>query len=210
IKLHTSDELLETGFSDASDWFSKGEKLWRERRTKKSEKMSNIDRIDFQRGITEQYLNAPYLVLYNSSAKDANATIVKREDIDFEFFVDYKAYQLHLNNLDEAHYLTAILNSAIPNKLMKDFQSRGLFGARDVSKKILDIFYPRFDRTNEIHKQLATLSETAHLKAKEFIQKTSPSADLSPHALGSLRLDVKKYLSEEMQAIDKLVAELIA
>ncbi|MGI8668931.1 MAG: N-6 DNA methylase, partial [Aridibacter sp.] len=82
IKLHTSDKLLEMGFSDASEWFAQAEKIWQERRTKKSSKMTNVDRINFQRGITDQDLNAPYLVLYNSSAKDANATIVKREDID--------------------------------------------------------------------------------------------------------------------------------
>ena len=65
--------------------------------------------------------------------------------MELEFFADYKTYVLHFENIQEAYYLTAILNSSITNELMKDFQSRGLFGARDVSKKILDIYYPRFD-----------------------------------------------------------------
>ncbi len=210
IRLHTSNELLEMGFSDASDWFAKAEKIWEKRRTKKSKNMSNLDRIDFQRGVTEQDLNAPYLVLYNSSAKDANATIVKREEIDFEFFVDYTTYQFGLNDLNEAYYLTSIFNSSIPNEMMKAFQARGLFGARHVSKKILDIYYPRFDKTNETHLQLARLSETAHEKALEFLRIKAPPANLSQHALGSLRLDLKEYLDEEMQAIDNLVQVLIA
>lgn len=210
IKLHTSDELLELGFSDASDWFAKAEKLWINRRTDKSKKMSNIDRIDFQRGITDQDLNAPYLVLYNSSAKDANATIVKREEVDLEFIADHKAYLFSTHNSDEAYYLTAIFNSNITNELIKDFQTRGLFGARDVHKKILDIYYPLFDQTNETHLRLARLSETAHIKAVEFLRQTAPNADLSPHELGRLRLDVKDFLADEMTQIDKLVQELIS
>ena len=210
IKLHTSDELLEMGFSDASDWFAKAEKIWRERRTDKNRNISAKDYLNWQNKLTDQDLNAPYLVLYNSSAKDANATIVKREDIDFEFFVDYTTYRYNLHNLEEAYYLTAIFNSTIPNKLMKDFQARGLFGARHVSKKILDIYYPRFEKTDELHKKLAALSETAHIKAKEFLRQTAPSADLSPHELGRIRLDIKKFLSVEMSQIDELVQTLIA
>ena len=57
--------------------------------------------------------------------------------------------------------------------------------------------------------QLADLSQAAHQKATEFLRETSPSTDLSPHALGRLRLDVKKYLKDEMKAIDELVEELI-
>ncbi|CAN5822806.1 N-6 DNA methylase [soil metagenome] len=210
IKLHTSDELLEMGFSDASDWFAKAEELWNERRTKKNQKISAKDYLNWQNKLTDQDLNAPYLVLYNSSAKDANATIVKREDIDFEFIADHKAYLFSTQLLGEAHYLTAIFNSSVPNKLIKDFQSRGLFGARDIHKKILDIYYPRFDRENELHKQLAVLSETAHTKAEEFLRETSPNADLSPHELGKIRLDVKKFLSDEMTQIDELVQNLIS
>ncbi len=97
--------------------------------------MTSDDRQNFQRGLTGHKLNAPYLVLYNSSAKDANATVVKREDIDFEFIVESKAYWFATNNLTEAYYVVAILNSALPNLLMKDFQAKGLFGPRHVQKR---------------------------------------------------------------------------
>jgi DNA-binding GntR family transcriptional regulator len=105
-------------------------------KTEKSKNMSANDRINFQRGITEQNLNAKYLVLYNASAKDANATIVDRTSLDLEFLVDHKAYVFYTDDENEAYYLTAILNSTAPNAMMKDFQSKGLFGARDVQKNI--------------------------------------------------------------------------
>ncbi|HSK70379.1 MAG TPA: hypothetical protein VK892_01700, partial [Pyrinomonadaceae bacterium] len=101
------------------------------------------------------------------------------------------------------------LNSTAPNKMMKDFQSSGLFGARNVHKKILDIYYPRFDASDAAHLKLAGLSERAHIKAKEYLEANPPAGDLTPVKLGRLRLDIKRHLTDEMQAIDELVEKLI-
>ena len=160
--------------------------------------------MNWQNKLTDQNLNAPYLVLYNSSAKDANSTIVKRSEIDLEFIVESVTYVLSTHNLDEAFYLTAILNSSVPNELMKDFQAKGLFGARHVHKKILDVYFPRFSVSDERHLALARLSEQAHTRAKEFLQTAQPMN------LGRLRLAVKSHLKDEMTAIDEIVGEMLA
>ncbi len=82
--------------------------------------------------------------------------------------------------------------------------------ARDVHKKILDIYFPRFDETNEVHLKLAELSETAHKKAAKYLEDNPPQKELSPTRLGKLRLDIKKHLSAEMKEIDKLVKKIIS
>ena len=92
---------------------------------------------------------------------------------------------------------------------MKDFQTKGLFGARDVHKKILDIFYPKFDEANEMHQQLTALSQTAHEKASQYIKDNPPQQELSAIHLGRLRMQIKKHLANEMKEIDKLVKKLI-
>ena len=171
--------------------------------------MTRNGRVDFQRGLTEQKLDVPYLVLYNSSAKDANATVVKRSDLELDFFIESVAYVFYTRSLNEAYYLTAIFNSRIPNEKMKDFQSKGLFGARHVHKKILDIFYPRFDENNETHIKLAELSETAHAKAKKYLEENPPQQELSAIHLGRLRVTIKKHLFAEMKEIDKLVKKVV-
>jgi hypothetical protein len=171
--------------------------------------MSIENRLDFQRGIIDQNLNAPFLVLYNSSAKDANTTVVKREDIDLEFIVEHKGYWMGTNNLNEAYYITAILNSTIPNLLMKDFQSKGLFGARDVHKKILDVYFPKFDEKDSNHLQLAQLSQTCHLKTARFLIDNPPQQELSAIHLGRLRVAIKKHLVKEMETIDMIVKKII-
>lgn len=209
IKLQSSKDLMQEGYLNASKWFNNVENIWQIHRTEKNKNIASKDYLNWQNKLTEQNLDAPFLVLYNSSAKDANSLIVHRVNNDFTFFVENKTYCYYTNNLPEAFYLSAILNSSIPNKLMKDFQSRGLFGARDVHKKILDIYFPQFDKSNEIHTQLAELSKEAHKKAEKYLIDNPPQKELSATRLGKLRLEIKKHLAAEMKEIDKLVKKVV-
>ena len=209
VKLVNTIHLRKEGFLHAAKWFTDVERIWDLQKTEKSKNMSANDRINFQRGITEQNLNAKYLVLYNASAKDANATIVDRTSLDLEFLVDHKAYVFYTDDENEAYYLTAILNSTAPNAMMKDFQSKGLFGARDVHKKILDIYYPKFDGSNKTHQQLAVLSKECHAKTQIYIGNNPPQQELGAMHLGRLRTAIKKHLSKEMESIDKLVKKVL-
>lgn len=209
IELQSPNDLMQGGYLNASKWFGNVENTWQLLRTEKNKNISSEDYLNWQNKLTEQNLNAPFLVLYNSSAKDANSLVVQRISNDFTFFVENKTYCFYANNLAEAFYLSAMLNSKIPNELMKDFQSRGLFGARDVHKKILDIYFPRFDETNEVHKKLAELSDTAHKKAAKYLDDNPPQKELTATRLGKLRLDIKKHLTEEMKEIDKLVKKVV-
>ncbi|MCZ7610943.1 MAG: N-6 DNA methylase [Ignavibacterium sp.] len=209
IKLLEPVELMREGFFEASKWFQNVENVWKVHRTELNEQYSAAQYLNYQNKIVSQDLNSSFLVLYNSSAKDANATILDRNNYNIEFIADHKTYWLGTNSYDESYYLTAILNSTIPNELMKKFQTRGLFGARDVHKKILDIYFPRFDEANEVHKKLAELSETAHKKAAKYLEDNPPQKELTATRLGKLRLDIKKHLSEEMKEIDKLVKKVV-
>ena len=208
ILIKSSDELMQEGYLNASRWFKNVENIWEINKTEKSNFTSN-GRINFQNGLTSQNLNKEFLVLYNASAKDANATIIERNKLDFEFFVENVAYVFYTNNLREAYYLTSILNSSIPNILIKDFQAKGLFGARHVHKKILDIYFPKFDEIDKIHLQLAELSNAAHEKAAQYLKDNTPQKELTATRLGKLRLDIKKDLHPEMMEIDKLVKRII-
>lgn len=209
IKLHSANDLRQAGWLDAARWFAETEKIWDERKTEKNLLVTAKDWLNWQSKLTGQNLNAPYLVLYNSSAQDANATVVKREDWDLEFIVDHKAYIFTTNNLNEAYYLAAVLNSSVPNALIKDFQSRGLFGARDIHKKILDVYFPRYDGGDATHLRLAELSASAHAQASEYLRANPPEAELNAGRLGRLRVEIKQHLATERQEMDNLVAKIM-
>jgi hypothetical protein len=209
IRVLSVDELRENGYLNASKWFQSAENFWSINKTDRNKDTSSIQYLDFHKKLSSQNINSEYLVIYNASAKDANATVIKRDEVDLEFFVDTKAYVFFTSEANEAFYITAILNSSIPNELMKDFQSKGLFGARDVHKKILDVYFPRFDENIETHTKLAQLSKQAHNKAKQYLETKSPQQELSAIRLGRLRVAIKKHLSEEMRKIDTLVKKVV-
>jgi hypothetical protein len=158
----------------------------------------------------KEVISAKYLVLYNSSAKDANATVVNRADIDLEFIVESKGYAFTTDNSDEAYYLCAIINSNTPNLLIKDFQTKGLFGVRDIYKRILDVYFPLFDASDLRHQRLALLGREAHTKVREYLVAIPAGHQLTNTRLGRLRLDIKKYLAVELGEIDELVRGVVA
>lgn len=209
IKLHTANELLKSGFINASKWFKNAESIWDIHKTEKNKNMSPENYLNWQNKLITQDLNAPYVVLYNTSAVDANSTFIERTNLDLPLLIDHKTYLFLSDIEDEALYLTAILNSSTPNQLMKDFQSKGLWGARDVHKKILDIYFPKYDEENEEHKALAELSKVCHAKAKKYIEENPPQQNLTANRLGRIRVEIKKHLSQEMKEIDKIVKKII-
>ncbi len=210
IILHSAKELLGDGNRYASRWFQNAENIWAINRTEKNSKYSSENYLNWQNKLTDQNLNAPYLVLYNASAKDANATVVIRKELDLEFIVESVTYVFYTNDFREANYLAAILNSTTPNLMMKDFQARGLFGARHVHKKILDIYYPKFDEKNKKHIRIAELSKSAHEAVSAFLKNIDPDRNLEGIHLGKIRLDIKNHLRKEMEEIDNLVKKIIS
>ncbi len=208
MELKKWQEIKELGFLDAANWFRNSESLWENLKTEKSKKMTLRDRLNFQRGITDQNLNKRFLLLYSSSAKDANTLLIDRTQIDFNFIVENSAYVYYTENKNEGFYLTSILNSNILNEIIKPFQSAGLFGPRHVSKKILDVPFPQFDPKDELHLKLAKLGEECSRKAETWLIENN-IGEISGILLGNVRLQIKAFLKNELKEIDDIVKKLM-
>ena len=84
-----------------------------------------------------------------------------------------------------------------------------MFGPRHVHKKILDVYFPEFNAYNKLHLQLSELGKLCTEKAKAFVENNPPQNDLSAHSLGKLRVEIKKHLSQELDAIDIIVEKIM-
>lgn len=209
ISMQTHEEILREGYNRSALWFRNVENIWDIHKTEKNEKMTSVNYLNWQNKLTDQDLNKKYIVLYTASAKNANSCVVKREDYRLNFIVESKCYVVFTDNLNEAYYVSSILNSNVPNAMIKDFQSRGLFGERDVHKTILNVPFPIFDETNQTHIDLALLSAGCHTKANKWMKENNIPDNLDPIKLGKVRVQIKDYLNEEMKKIDKLVKGVI-
>jgi len=215
FRIIESDEAQRKGYSGLRNWLVKAEKIWKEKRGEKAGKMSIYKRLDYSRGLTGQSSRAKYKVLYNTSGTYLVACVMKngpwsrREDpvrVRISGVIsDHKSYWYDTDNLDEAMFITALLNAPIVDLLIKPMQSRGQYGERDIVKKVLELPLPRFNPKNEKHNKLVELAKEAHEKAA----KTIPELEEKYRSIGKIRSLLKAELSKEILGIDKIVRELI-
>jgi len=208
IQLFPWEELKNKGYLDAANWFRNVENLWDTLKTEKNRDITYLQYLNWLNKLENQDLNMPYVVIYNASAKDANALVVDREKLNLPFVVDYTSYYYSTKYINEAYFLSSCLNCNVSNKIIKPFQAKGLFGARHVSKKILDIPFPRFDPNDNEHLKLAEVAKTCSIMAGEFIESKLPRG-MSGVKLGKARLSIRRYLKEEMAIIDRLVEKIV-
>lgn len=199
-----ADELLERGFRFASSWFARAEALWNANRTERNAGNTLGSYLNWQAKLTGQSPTARYLVLYTSSATDASAVVVDRHASDYPFITDHKAYWCETKTAHEAHYLAAFINSGYANEAIKEFQSRGLFGPRDIHKTIVKVPFPKFKATEADHIELARLGMDCAAISEEVVASEG-NTDLQPQALGRLRLRIRREIDDKMKSIDEIV-----
>jgi len=130
---------------------------------------------------------------------------IDRQELELQgFIVDHKAFYLETNKKAEAYYLCSILNSPIVDELIKPMQSRGLFGPRDIHKKVWELPIPEFDSSNHDHLALAKLGEECKKKISEFLSHGVPQK-----SIGNLRKMIKAELKEEIKEIDGVVRKIL-
>lgn len=202
-------ELTACGDLEAARWFGQCERLWEERRSDSAKKqnMSANNRLNFQRGLTDQPINAQWAVIFNRSAKDGNACVVKVDSFAQRLLVDFAMYVSFMATEHEARYLECYLNSGYINRAVKAFQTTGHFGERDVTKKILEFPWPEFDPNLPSHRRLVELGRHA-TQAVQGILGTQQDLELDPRTLGRLRTRIRSELKAVMDQMDALVESI--
>jgi len=213
-KLLDVDELRKEGYAFMAGWLEKVQKTWEERASKRSllQHPRVVSYIDYMGLLSSQNPNKRYVVLYNTSGKDLASCIVDRQSLlplkveNFAieprgFVADKKTIFYETDDEMEAHYLCAILNSDVVNEAIKPYQTKGLFGERDIVRRPFMLPIPKFDPNNPIHRRLAELSKTCHEKASKI--------RLTKRGVAARRKEVRDALKAEIAEINKLVSQLL-
>ncbi|MDY6850970.1 MAG: N-6 DNA methylase, partial [Thermodesulfobacteriota bacterium] len=177
-RLLNADQARENGFLYLAQWLEEAEEEWARLRGSKAQQMNIYERLDRVHGLTRQNPVAPYWVLYNRSGTYLTAAVMKNRALEFDingqmvmaqgFIFDTTIYYSAIAHPHEAFYLTAVFNSPILNELVKPMQSRGLWGPRDIAKKVLDFPIPQFEPKNSTHRRLAALGRECGVKVEKW------------------------------------------
>ena len=134
---------------------------------------------------------------------------------DNNAIVDRKLYQTKCRSEDEAHYLTAILNSDEMAASAKPFcTTNWAKKIRDFEKHGWKLPIPRYEARNSLHAQLSELGRAAEQECKDIIADsdilTKPAGDPQSRAARSLLRHKWQPNSSTAQAIEAAVAKLLS
>jgi hypothetical protein len=152
--LHGGDDELDD-YPGLASWWRRAEAIWDAHR--RSERTSLIERQDYHRGLSGQFPIPPICVVYSQAGVRLAAPRVE----DARAVVDHKLFVATASSIEEARYLTAVLNTAELTERIRPYQSLGEFGPRDFDKYVFHVPIPLFDPTQPRHVALVALAERA-------------------------------------------------
>lgn len=152
------------------------------------------------------YTFAPHKVLWGQIGSQLAAAVTSQAGTK-PFIPQHTVTLVAYDNLDEAHYLCALVNSSIVNFTLQSYAQRG--GKSFATPHVLEnISVPTFDQMNGTHKRLAELSQSAHqLAASADENKTAQLAAIESE-IDALAARVWGLTDEELQEIQRNLAEL--
>jgi len=141
-------------FPGFAHWWREAEREWERRRTSK---MTLLEQVDYQGKLHKQFPIAGQRVVYTKSGQHMAACRIEDE----QAIIDHKLYWAALDTVEEAGYLTAILNSEMLASTVASLQARGQHNPRDFDMHVFALGFPAFDANDALHQRLAGLAARA-------------------------------------------------
>lgn len=193
--LDYADEELER-YPGLAAWWQEANNIWTRNG---SEQLSLKERLDYRRGLSQQFPVAAYRVVFNKSGMYLAAAVV----MDRDAIIDHKLIWGTAATIHEAKFLAAVLNSTVVTNAVQHMQGRGEHNPRDFDKNVFRLPIPLYDEDNENHQRLLRLAGSAELVASDV---TLPSVSFEAQ-----RRRVRQALETEgvIAQIDAIVKLLL-
>ena len=136
--------------------------LW-ETNKRPANKLDLLSRLDYQRNLSSQLSwqhdkgFRPFRIVYTQNGEPTAALI------NDDALVDTKLYWVTCRNLEEAHYLLAIINSTALYDAAAPLMNKGQFGARDLHRHLWKLPIPEYDGAVPLHRGIAEAGAAAAL-----------------------------------------------
>lgn len=196
-ELFTSDEQLDL-YPGLAAWWRQANRIWMRHRS--SERLTLVERLDYQSTLRKQ-LPIPVLrVVYNASGMHLCASALT----DRRAVVAKSLYWATVSTRDEADYLCSVLNSPATTEFARPFMSYGK-DERHFDKHIWQLPIPKYDANNKIHAKLVSLGKKAEALSAAF------TVDVDLH-FAATRRHIREQLEQTDTGaeINELVYEMLS
>ncbi|WBB49782.1 N-6 DNA methylase [Verrucosispora sp. WMMA2044] len=163
----SATNILERGtveeYPGLGPWWAEVEKIWDAHKSE-GDSSALLERLDYHGQLASQLPAAGHRVLYSKAGNTLAAARISNPEI----VIDHMLYWAAASSLEEARYLTAILNSTTVLERVKPLQALGLFGTRHFDKAVFSVPIPTYDAEDPSHVLLATLAAEAERVAQDM------------------------------------------
>lgn len=114
----------------------------------KTQRMSILDRFNYQGSLLKQRNHYDCAVVYNKSGQRPRAAVVENKSP----IIENKCYYSYFESIEEAYFVCAILNS---DYVISSLEELGILSARDIDTKPFELPIPEYSSENNMHTELA-------------------------------------------------------
>ena len=161
--------------------------------------------VEWQQGADDGRLR----VVYSKSGEPTAAVLYDKTAL-----VENVLFWVPCKDIEEAHYLLAIINSAALKVAVEPLMTKGQFGARDLHKQLWKLPIPEFDPAQELHIAIAGAGATAAAAAATKLDELRRMREQQDDRLTVTvaRRELRKWLraSPEGRAVETAVGRLLA
>ena len=184
-------------------------RIWEQHKNANT-KLTLVAQLDYGNKLSAQFAptpDAPYRIVYGAAGRPTAAVMTGAE------VVDVRLVWVPTRSLEEAIYLTAIINSKELEQAVIPLMSKGQFGARDLVKHLWRLPIPEFNDSNPLHNHLAEAGEAAADGAKALWDEMRAEREAKGQSTSVTvaRREIRKWLSEsaEGRRVEELVSRLL-
>ncbi len=220
-RLLSAEQARAKGHLKLAEWLEHAQAVWARRRKEKAKKADLLSWLNYRNKLTYKNPQAKFVVLYARSATFLCAAALQAKALSHRmgeqvvalrrFVAADATYSFETAERREADYLVALLNSPTIDALIKPMQARGLWGPRDIHKKVWELPIPEFNPKDEAHLRLAEIAQACPEKVREMVPalKELFKDVRGPHAIGRARSAVREALKDELAEIDAMVKDIL-
>ena len=152
----------------AKEVFEKFKKIYQNIQKDNDREITDLwERLNYHNCLSNSMQFSKLKVIYNSTG-----SIVKSAVINEDTIIDTSLYYFGLDNINEAYYLCAILNSKCITKQIERTASTGASGSiRTIHKRALDFPIPKFEENNNLHKEIVNIGKDCERIVGKIIKK---------------------------------------
>ncbi|MFX1502993.1 MAG: class I SAM-dependent DNA methyltransferase [Promethearchaeota archaeon] len=175
-------------------FYDKINTIYRKKKKATTKHKTLMDNLDRWSKLINSRQTSKIKVVYNNSG-----SILKAAVIEGDFLVTGDLSFLDTNSLEEAHYLSAILNSNLMTEQIKILKS-----SRHIFKIPLNFPIKKYDNMNISHQRLAELGKLCQSIAKSIISNSIENNELN-YTKKKIQSQLKERLKSLLKEIDEIL-----